>query len=463
MWEAESILSSEDLPELSSLGGDYWEAYASVGLSRSVLWDNGRLEEVESGFGGGIGLRVLKDGVTYMGCVSGLGREAASRALSALRGAVLGGDPGVRFEPMDMGEKGAGAKFPELEVDVELLRELDGFVRKGSSRVLQVSLRFSSGFKSFRVLGSLNNCCSSSKVQSSFTVQVVVGRDGVVQTASERVAFSLPPGKFWLKFDPFETCEAALKRALSLLEASPPPAGPMPVVLSGKAGGTMIHEACGHGLEADIVKKDFSVYRDKLGEEVASPLVTLVDDGSIPELYGSSLYDDEGFPTGKTVLIEEGVLKSYLSDVYSHLYWGFPITGNGRRASYSDVPIPRMTNTYLSPGSSEPEEIVSSVEKGLYVALLGGGEVNPTTGDFVFHAEEAYLIEGGKVGRMVRGAILAGNGPKVLRAVRMVGNDLRFVPGVCGKDGQGVPVTDGQPTLLVDGIVVGGSVDREQV
>lgn len=461
MWEGEALLSSEDLPDLSSLGGDYWEAYASMGLSRSVLWDNGRLEEIESGFGGGISLRVLKDGVSYMSCVSGLGKRAASRAFSTLRDAVLGGDPGVRVEPLGLKEEPVEAKLPEVEVDVELLRELDGFVRKGSGRVLQVSLRFSSGFKAFRVLGSLNNCCSSSRVQSSFTVQVVVGKDGMVQTASERVALSLPPGKFWLRFDPFETCEAALKRALELLEASPPPAGPMPVVLSGKAGGTMIHEACGHGLEADIVKKDFSVYRDRLGEEVASPLVTLIDDGSIPELYGSSLYDDEGFPTGKTVLIEGGILRSYLSDVYSYLYWGFPITGNGRRASYSDVPMPRMTNTYLAPGSSDPEEIVASVDEGLYVALLGGGEVNPTTGDFVFHAEEAYLIEGGKVGRMVKGAILAGNGPKVLKAVRMVGNDLRFVPGVCGKDGQGVPVSDGQPTLLVDGIVVGGSLDRE--
>ena len=218
----------------------------------------------------------------------------------------------------------------------------------------------------------------------------------------------------------------------------------------------MIHEACGHGLEADIIQKDYSVYRDRLGEKVASPLVTLVDDATIPGAYGSYGVDDEGTPARRNILIDRGILRSYLTDVQSAQKGGIPLSGNGRRGSYRNLPIPRMSNTFLLPGEERLETILERAGSGLLVTKMGGGQVNPTSGDFVFQVTEAFLIEQGKVGRPVRGATLIGNGPEALRQIEAVGNDLHFEPGMCGKDGQSVPVTDGQPSLLIRSLLVGG-------
>jgi len=232
----------------------------------------------------------------------------------------------------------------------------------------------------------------------------------------------------------------------------------MGVVLSSEAGGTMIHEAVGHGLEADLALQKLSVYSGKVGEKVASPLITVLDDSTIPYKRGAFFYDDEGIESQKTLLIDKGVLKSYMYDRLNAMKAGVESTGNGRRESYHHRPIPRMTNTMIAPGTTDPDSIIRSLDKGLFVKKMGGGQVNTVNGDFVFEVTEGYLIDGGRAGEPVRGATLTGNGPEVLMNIDMVGSDLGFGIGTCGKDAQGVPVADAQPTLRIPEIVVGGDV-----
>jgi TldD protein len=253
--------------------------------------------------------------------------------------------------------------------------------------------------------------------------------------------------------------EEAVRQALVNLEAVPAPAGNMPVVLGNGWPGILLHEAIGHGLEGDFNRKGTSAFSHRLGQRVASPACTVVDDGTLPGRRGSLNVDDEGYPTQKTVLIENGILKNYMQDKLNARLMGMSQTGNGRRESYAHLPMPRMTNTYMLPGSYEKEEMIASVERGLYAVNFGGGQVDITSGKFVFSANEAYLIEKGKITKPVKGATLIGNGPEVLMHVSMVGRDLALDAGVgtCGKEGQSVPVGVGQPTLKVDGLIVGGT------
>lgn len=242
-----------------------------------------------------------------------------------------------------------------------------------------------------------------------------------------------------------------------MLEAEKAPAGEAAVVLSSSAGGTMIHEAIGHGLEADIIQKGASKYCGKISKKIASPLITVIDDPTLPNKRGSYRFDDEGNPSRKTILVKGGILKSYLYDYLTAKKDKINPTGNGRRESYHYRPIPRMSNTYIASGKSDPEEIIKSTKKGLFVKKMGGGQVDSVNGDFVFEVEEGYLIEDGKITKPVRGATLIGNGPEILKEIDMVGNDLGFEIGTCGKEGQGVPISDGQPTLRIPKIIVGGT------
>jgi TldD protein len=243
-----------------------------------------------------------------------------------------------------------------------------------------------------------------------------------------------------------------------MLTARRAPGGRMPVVVSSEAGGTMIHEAIGHGLEADLAGQGLSKFSGLLGRQVASPLVTVIDDATLPGKRGSFRFDDEGTPSARTVLVKDGVLRTYMFDKLSAMREGAQSTGNGRRESYRHRPIPRMTNTFIAPGASEPEDIVRSTARGLLVKRMGGGQVNTVTGEFVFDVQEGYLIENGAQGEAVRGATLTGNGPDVLMNIDMVGSDLGFAIGTCGKDAQGVPVSDAMPTVRIAEMVVGGEV-----
>lgn len=289
---------------------------------------------------------------------------------------------------------------------------------------------------------------------------VVSEKDGKLERGYEVLGYSLPMEEA-LKKDSrfFELSKRAAELSLTMLSARKAPAGVMPVILSGEAGGTMIHEAVGHGLEADHAEEGLSVYSGRLGEKVASPLITVIDDPTLPELYGSYEVDDEGTPAEKVVLIEKGILKNFLYDRFTALKFGKKSNGHGRRESFRELPIPRMANTFIAPGPHSPEEILKSIDKGLLVKKMGGGEVNPLTGDFVFEVREGYYVEKGEILYPVKGATLVGNGPKVLEIIDMVAGDLHFDPGTCGKDGQGVPVSDGQPTLRIPEITVSGVLE----
>jgi TldD protein len=243
-----------------------------------------------------------------------------------------------------------------------------------------------------------------------------------------------------------------------MLDARRAPGGRMSVVISSEAGGTMIHEAIGHGLEADLAQRGLSIYSGKLGQQIASPSITVIDDATLPNKRGSFSCDDEGTPSRRNVLVKGGILASYMYDKYTAMIDGVESTGNGRRESYENKPIPRMTNTFIAPGQVSPHEVIESIAQGLLIKKMGGGQVNTVTGDFVFDVQEGYLIENGQVGDLVRGATLVGNGPQVLNSIDMVGSDLGFSIGTCGKDAQGVPVADAMPTLRIKEIVVGGEV-----
>ncbi len=255
----------------------------------------------------------------------------------------------------------------------------------------------------------------------------------------------------------FYILKKTIKRMKNMYNARPCPAGNMPCILSSEAGGTLIHEAVGHGLEADLIDKGISIYRDKLGEKVASPLITVVDDSTLKEGWGSFLCDDEGTPAQRTILIENGILKNYLYDKYYALKHNRKSTGNGRRQSYSHKPFPRMTNTLILPGISKANEIIKDFQKGILVKKMGGGQVNTLTGDFIFYVEEGYLIENGKIIHPIKQASIIGNGPRVLNEIEAVCDDFGTSLGTCGKEGQGVPVGDGQPTLLIPNITIGGT------
>ncbi len=313
--------------------------------------------------------------------------------------------------------------------------------------------------KEIFIINSEGTLVSDERFYSRVVAVVVAERDGRLERGYEVFGRSLPFEEIKDLPEVLNVSERASDLALTMLSARKAPAGVMPVVLSGTAGGTMIHEAVGHGLEADHAEEGLSVYSERIGEKVASELITVVDDATLPSLYGFYRFDDEGIASQKVVLIEKGILKNFLYDKYFALKYGKESNGHGRRQDFRHIPIPRMANTYIERGTYKPEEIIKSVDKGLLVKKMGGGEVNPLTGDFVFEVIEGYYIERGEIAYPVKGATLVGNGPKVLEIIDMVGDDLSFTPGTCGKDGQGVPVADGQPTLRIPEITVGGVLD----
>jgi TldD protein len=298
---------------------------------------------------------------------------------------------------------------------------------------------------------------SDDQVRTLFVVSAVASGDTGMQTGYESVGRTVG-FELFDRYEVDDIARTAAQRAITKLAARPAPSGTLPVVIGPGGGGVLFHEACGHGLEKDLVDKGASVFKDKLGQQVASPLVTLVDDGTMGEEWGCFAIDDEGTPAQRNVLIEDGVLTDYMWDMLRSRNGGRARSGNGRRQSYQHLPMVRMTNTYLLGGQDDPADIVASTDRGVYVSSLGGGQVNTASGDFVFGMTEAYLIEGGKITEPLREGNLIGNGPKVLGDIDAVGNDFAMGhPGTCGKDGQGVPVGDGVPTLRVKALTVGGT------
>lgn len=342
---------------------------------------------------------------------------------------------------------------------VDLLRKIDAYTRSCDPRVSEVVVSLASTHETVLIVSTDGTFAADVRPLVRLNVNVIAtqgdrkeqGNDG----GGGRFSYQeLIEDNAWQVF-----ADEAVRQALTNLEADAAPAGTMTVVLGPGWPGVLLHEAVGHGLEGDFNRKGTSAFSGRLGEKVAADCVTVVDDGSLPRRRGSLTVDDEGTPTEQTVLIENGILKTYMQDKLNAGLMGMPVTGNGRRESFAHLPMPRMTNTFMLPGKYEPEEIIASVDKGLYAVNFAGGQVDITSGRYVFSASEAYLIENGKVTRPVRGATLIGNGPESMTRVAMVGNNLKLDSGVgvCGKDGQSVPVGVGQPTLRIDGLTVGGT------
>lgn len=442
-------------------GGEFAELYAETRRSTSARLEDRRVEEVTSGRDRGAGVRVIRGMSTAYAFTNRLDREALLDA-AKVAGAALRDSPravvaDLRREPERVLNPVA---LPPDAVPtgrkVEAIVRVDEAARAASPEVRQVIGAYAEGSQEVLIANSEGLLVSDRRVRTRITCQVVAARDGVIQTGwfapGASAGFEL-----LTRYPPETVGRRAAEQAVTMLSATPAPAGEMPVVLAPGGGGVLFHEACGHGLEADLIYKGASVYRDRTGAKIASELVSGVDDGSVAGSWGSAAFDDEGTPSRRTTLFDRGVLVGAMTDLLRARAMGLERSGNGRRQSYAHLPIPRMTNSYILPGDADPGAIVRDVKRGIYAKSFGGGEVNPATGDFVFGLTEAYLISGGEIAAPVRGANLIGNGPEVLSRVDAVGSDFEVWWGVCGKDGQGVPVTNGMPTLRIARITVGGT------
>lgn len=454
-------LQLELLRRTLSNGGEYADIFTETRKQTSLVLDDGKLEKVIEGSETGAGIRLIYKGRTSYAYSNDLSRtallDAASRVSTAAADAVFPSSldlkdrrPSVTFDVELMPED------VPLGRKISVVRAADRTARGFDRKIKQVSVVYRDLVQKVQIATSDGFIAEDKRIYTSFIAHVVAVTGDVIQTGYESAGGSV--GFELLEKNSMEELSLkAARRAVMMLSARKAPGGRMPVIILSSAGGTMIHEAIGHGLEADLAQQGLSVYSEKIGSRVASPLITVTDDATIPGKRGSFTFDDEGTPSQKTVLVEKGVLKDYMYDRLTAMKYAAQSTGNGRRESYRHKPIPRMTNTLIEPGNTPPEEIIGSLQKGILVEKMGGGQVNTVTGDFVFDVQEGYLIDGGIKGEPVRGATLTGNGPGILQSIDMVGNDLGFSIGTCGKDGQGVPVSDAMPTVRIPEIVVGGS------
>lgn len=443
-------------------GGDFAEVFAEDRRTSSATFDDGRVEELRSGRDRGAGIRVVRGETTGYAHTADLSEAGLVEAAEAAAAAARSGGPGANVVPLTRRpatpphEVAVLPEGVEKARKVELLARADDAARAESDAVRQVTASYADGRRRILVANSDGLLTEDDQVRTRFFVNCVAVGDTGMQTGMEAPGFTVG-FEYFDEHPPEEIARIAAARAVSKLAARPAPSGKVPVVLKRGAGGVLFHEACGHGLEADLVGRDASVFRGRVGQQVASPLVTLVDDGGLAREWGASAIDDEGAPAQRNVLIEDGVLSDYMWDLVRARKEGRASSGNGRRETYQHLPMVRMTNTYLETGDEDPGEIIRQTPYGLYCVALGGGQVNTATGDFVFGITEAYMIENGELTDPVRAAQLIGNGPEALLAVDAVGNDFDTWAGTCGKDGQGVPVSSGQPTLRIRELTVGGT------
>ncbi len=454
------------LSEALRNGGEFAEVFAEDRSNSSALLDDGRVEELASGRERGAGIRVVSGETTGFAHTADLSERGLLRAAEAASAVARSGGPGSRSvavgkllspevaSPGDRSAPTTGSKADALE----LLQRADDAARASGDGISQVQAGFGTSSRRVLIANSDGLLAGDEQARTRFSVSCVALGDTGMQTGYETAARTLG---FEL-FDDVsveELARTAATQALAKLSARPAPSGELPVVLAGGSGGILFHEACGHGLEADHIVKNASVYAGKIGQQVASTLVTLVDDGTVGSEWGTFGVDDEGRPAQRNVLIQDGILTDYLWDYLRARKEGRVSSGNGRRQSYRDQPMVRMTNTFLLPGDDVADEIVAQTPRGVYVAKLGGGQVNTTTGDFVFGTSMAYLIEDGVITEPLRDANLIGNGPEILRRIDAVGSDFSMTPGTCGKDGQSVPVGCGQATMRLTGVTIGGTAE----
>ncbi|MCK7458979.1 metalloprotease TldD [Idiomarina aminovorans] len=465
-------LSQDDISEaLSSLYSgdiDFADIYLQHSVNESWVLEDGIIKDGAFHIETGMGVRAVqgeKTGFAYADEITlkalkrtseaarGIARQGQSKTVEALK-SVQAPSRYQAINPLDTLSE---------DQKIELLKKVDAHARAQDSRVSQVVVSLSGSYDEVLVAATDGTLATDKRPLIRLNCSVITEQNGRRERGSAgggaRVGYELfleekNGNACWQRF-----AEEAVRQGLVNLEAQPAPAGNMPVVLGSGWPGVLLHEAVGHGLEGDFNRKGSSAYSGKIGEQVASPLCTIVDDGTLDDRRGSMSIDDEGTPSGYNVLIEKGILRGYMQDKMNARLMGQATTGNGRRESFADLPMPRMTNTYMLAGESSPEEIIGSVKKGIYAPQFAGGQVDITSGQFVFSASEAYLIEDGKITTPLKGVTLIGNGPEAMSQVSMVGNDLSLDEGVgvCGKDGQSLPVGVGQPTLKLDSMTVGGT------
>jgi len=444
-------------------GADDGELFLEYREGEALVFDNGRLKTANFNVDQGFGLRAVAGEATGYAHSSELSEAALRRAADAVS-AVKAGYSGT------LAERPAGTNrhlygednpiaAPGFEEKARLLQEIDAYLRAADPRVRQVTASLAASWQRVEIVRADGSMAQDIRPLVRVNVSVVVGEGDRQETGSYGLGGRKSFGEFLAEDSWKFAAKEALRQALVNLEAAPAPAGTFDIVLASGWPGVMLHEAVGHGLEGDFNRKKTSAFAGLMGQQVAAKGVTVVDDGTIAERRGSLTIDDEGTPTNRTVLIEDGKLVGYMQDRQNARLMGMRPTGNGRRESYAYEPMPRMTNTYMTAGDKTPEEIIASVKKGIYAVSFGGGQVDITSGKFVFGCTEAYMIENGKVTRPIKGAMLIGNGPDAMHRVSMIGNDMKLDTGIgmCGKAGQGVPVGVAQPHLRMDQMTVGGT------
>jgi TldD protein len=453
-------LAARVLERALANGGDFGEVYAEDRYGFAVGLDDSKLERPQTGSERGVAVRVVQGDASYFGHVDGLAEADVMRVAESVSQAVRAGDARAPapLRAATAEQPHAIAERPEdvaVERKAELLRACDDRARSQGGEVAQVAASYAENRRIVEIFNSDGRAAADDRTRVRLGVQVVARRDGRVETGHEtlggHVGFEL------LETDPAAVAERSARKALIALDAVDAPSGKMPVVVGNAFGGVLLHEAVGHGLEADAIQKRASIYAGRLGDDLAEPFVTAYDDGRRANAWGSDGSDDEGTPTQRTTIIEGGKLVSYLYDLLRARKDGVDSTGNGRRESFRHLPLPRMTNTYFAPGEQTKDDLIAGVERGLYAVSFGGGQVEPATGDFVFGVSEAYLIEGGKVTAPVRGATLIGNGVEALAAVDGIADDLEIATGFCGKGGQRVAAGVGQPHVRIRALTVGGT------
>ena len=441
-------------------GGDFGEVYAEDRYGFALGLDDSKLERPQTGSERGASVRVVQGEATYFGHVDGLAEDDLLRVAESVSQAVRAGDARTpaALQAAEAADLHHIREHPE-DVDprrkAEMLRACDERARAEGDAVAQVMASYAENRRVVEIFNSDGLAAADDRTRVRLGVQVVARRNGRVETGHETLGGHV--GFEILETDPAGVAERAARKAVIALDAVDAPSGKMPVVVGNAFGGVLLHEAVGHGLEADAIQKRASIYAGRLGDELAESFVTAYDDGRMTNEWGSDGIDDEGTPTQRTTIIEDGKLVSFLYDLVRARKDGVASTGNGRRESFRHLPVPRMTNTYFAPGQETKDDLIAGVERGLYAVSFGGGQVEPATGDFVFGVSEAYLIEDGKVTSPVRGATLIGNGVEALAAVDGIADDLEIATGFCGKAGQRVAAGVGQPHVRLRALTVGGT------
>ncbi len=443
-----------------STGGDFAEIFAEDKFNTNITMIGGKVDNSISGRDFGIGIRIFKGLNSVYAYTNQHNRDALIDIAIKASGAIKGSKQDLVLDFTKYNYENINPiKYLPNQISknkkLAVMKEAHEAANSYSNSISQVIVKYLDHNQNILVANSEGRFVEDERVRTRVSIQAIASKDNEMQTGS------YSPGaqmgfEFYDKIDIKEYGKEASRIALTMLDAEPCPSGKFPVIIDNEFGGVIFHEACGHGLEATSVAKKSSVFADKIGEQVATNLVTAIDDGTIPNAWGSSNVDDEGEPTKKNILIENGILKGYMIDKLNARRMKMDVTGSARRQSYKFAPTSRMTNTYIAAGKSTPEEIISNTEFGIYAKYMGGGSVNPATGDFNFAVMEGYLVKNGKIEKPVRGATLIGNGPNILHKIDMVGNNLEHGQGMCGSVSGTIPANVGQPTIRVSEITVGG-------